>query len=388
VRRIMDERRHFATIGDVARQIAESHRLYDSAVRSLTASTAMDAALKALAEHAVFEKASIASITSYLSELSKLDTLSSSIRAMTGANMSIKSIFESTRSLDSVMRSALEHQRRWQEVTKSLDLSGQLAEITLRRDTSAMLSASLAAQSKLLELQPYRLGAAIHATPSLQESLRLGLDKFSTNYNNLFDFIGHRPSIIVELEPVVTQYPSLEVFHEAELLEAITVPEDEQEAPDEYEVPVVPEERSLEDWLREIDTDLPSLLQGAREALKTANPDRARHVATSVRELLTHVLHRLAPDDGIRAWTTDPHYYDNGRPTKRARLLYINREINVDVLSGFVDADVNSALTLINALHGGTHGITARLTDRQLRALVDRMESLLLFLFRLNSTNE
>jgi hypothetical protein len=129
----MDERRHFTTIADVARQIAESHRLYDSAFRSLTASTAMDAALKALAEHAAFEKASIASITSSLSELSKLGTLFSSIRALTEANASIKSIFESTRSIDSAMRSVLEHQRQWQEMTKNLGLSSQLAELTLRR---------------------------------------------------------------------------------------------------------------------------------------------------------------------------------------------------------------------------------------------------------------
>lgn len=384
----MDERRYFTTIADVARQIAESHRLYDSAFRSLTASTAMGAALKALAERAAFEKASIASITSSLSELSKLGTLSSPIRALTEANASIKSIFESTRFIDSAMRSALEHQRQWQEMTKNLVFSSQLAELTLRRHTSAMLSASLAAQSKLMDLQPYRLGAAIHAAESLQESLRLGLDKFATSYNKLFDFIGHRPSIIAELVPIVTQRPPLEVFREAELLEEITVPEDEQEAPYEYEVAVVPEERSLEDWLQEIDTGLRTLLRGAREALNSSNPDRARHVATSVRELFTHVLQRLAPDGGIRVWTTDTHYYHNGRPTRRARLLYINREINVDVLSDFVDADVNSALTLIDALHAGTHGITSRLTDRQLRALVDRMESLLLFLLRLNATNE
>ena len=383
----MDERRHFTTITDVARQIAESHHLYDSAVRSLTASTTMDTAFKALAERTAFEKASIASITSSLSALSKLDTLSSSIRAMTAANTSIKSIFESTRSIDSVMRSALENQQRWQETMKNLDRNSQLAELTLRRDTSAMLSASLAAQSKLLELQPYRLGATIHAAASLQESLRLDLDTFATSYNKLFDFIGHRPSIIVDIEPIITQYPSLEVFREADLLKEITVPEDEQEGLDEYEVPVVPEKRSLEDWLREIDTGLPTLFQGACEALNTANPDRARHVATSIRELFTHVLHRLAPDDGIRDWTTDVRYYDKNRPTRRARLLYINREINVGVFSSFVDADVNAALTLIDALQAGTHGITSRLTDRQLRALVDRMESLLLFLFRLNSTN-
>jgi hypothetical protein len=385
----MDDRRYLATIRDLARQMAESHHAYDSVIRSITSSAAIGQALAPFSERIVLAKSEIESITASLGLLSRMDTLSPSIRAMAEANASIKSIFESSSFIDAMRRSALESQGRWrEEVLKDLGHSIGMAGITFKRDMYAMLSASLAAQSMLSELEPYRLGAAIHTAASLHESLRFALDEFAVTYSKLFDFIGHRPSNILEVEPNVIQHPPLEVFRETALLGEITIPEDKQDVLDEYEVPVVPEERSLEDWLRKIDTGLPDLLHGAREALNTANPDRARHVVASTRELITHVLHRLAPDDGIRAWTDDVHYYENGRPTRRARLLYINRGINVDPLSNFVDADVKSVLTLINALHAGAHEITSRLTDRQLRALVDRMESLLLFLLRLNSTNE
>jgi hypothetical protein len=369
--------------------MAESHHAYDSVIRSITSSAAMDQALKAFSESMGLRESTIESVTASLRELYRVVDLPLSMRAMTEANTSIKLMIESPGFIESMRPLTLGNQRRWlEEMAQSLGHSTQMAEIIFKRDMSAMLSTSLTAQSMLSELQPYRLGALIHSAASLQESLYLTLDRFAVSYNDLFDFIGQRPSNILQIEPNVTQYPPLEVFREAALLGEITIPEDKQDVPDEYQVPIVPEEVSLEDSLQKINSGLPILLRGAREALNAANPDRARHVVTSIRELFTHVLHRLAPDDGIRAWTNNAQLFDNGRPTRRARLLYINRGINVDPLSNFVDADVNSALTLINALHAGTHEITSPFTDRQLRALVDRMESLLLFLLRLNSTNE
>ena len=377
-----------ATIGELARQVAESHRIYDSAFRSLTASTAMKAAQIALAERAAFEKSSIASLSSALSQIVKLDTTSSSIRALAAANASINSLVESTRVMDSVMRSAIEHNQWWREMMKSVALRDQVADLALKRHTSSMLSVSLATQTKFMQLESHRLGAVVHAAQSFQESLHSSLDRFTMSYDRLFDFIGAQPSTIAELAPEVTQRPPLEVYREVDLLEKITIPEDEQSPTDDERIGLVSEDRPLEDWLQQLDPNLVNLLLGARSAIRGSNPDRARHVTTSVRELFTHVLHHLAPDDSVRGWTIADDLFHKGRPTRRARLLYINRGINIDPLSDFVDADVNSSHTLINALHAGTHGITSRLTDRQLQAIVNRVESLLLFLFRLNDTNQ
>ena len=320
----------------------------------------------------------IASATVTLDRLSKLEAPASLIRTMAEANKSILAMNREGMFLNSMTPSLLQDHQRRQEAMKNL--SAPL-------DTSAMLPASLAAQSKLFELQRFPLGSAISAAASLQDSLRLNLDRFTATYRQLVDFTDHQPSIIEVLEPDIIQYPSHEVFREAELLEQITVPEDEQEVLDEYEDIAIPEERTLEDRLGEINSDFPNLLQGAHAALNTDNPDRARHVTVSLRELIGHVLHHFAPENKIRGWKTDPNYYHNDRPTRRSRLLYICREIDFDDLSEFVNADVKSALTLIDALHAEAHVISRRLTDRQLQALVDRTVSLLLFLLRLNSTN-
>ena len=131
-----------------------------------------------------------------------------------------------------------------------------------------------------------------------------------------------------------------------------------------------------------------NLLNGARQSLQSDNPDRARHVTTSVRELFTHILHGLAPDDEIRKWTTDESHFYNNRPTRRARLLYICREFSCDPLTKFVEDDVRAALTLIGSLNAGTHVVESKLTYPQLEAVVYRVESLALFLLKISRNGE
>ena len=376
----MDKRKELTEINNVMRQFTEINPFakYDD-LMAFIPSTSKEAneCIKQIASiTSTFKvtndfKGLFASDTLALKELIGLDTPSSLIRTMAEANRSILAMTAANMFVDSMAHSLRE-----------------MESLRNTFDVPAMLSASLAAQSKLFELQRFPLGTAIHAAAPLQESLHLNLNDFTTNYKKLVDFTDHESSIIEVLEPDIIQYPSHEVFREAELLEQITVPEDEQEVLAEYEVIPIPEEKSLEDWLGEINSGFPSLLQGARAAVNTDNPDRARHVASSLRELIGHVLRQLAPEDKIRVWATDPSYYHNDRPTRRARLLYICKEINFYPLSEFVDADVKSAVTLIDALNAETHVILCRLTDQQLRLLVDRTELCLLFLLRLNSTNE
>jgi hypothetical protein len=383
----MDDPKFIMKINEVARQMGESHLAYDSVIRSIKSSASLEQSLSGLYSRLALENRAIESIGVTFREMHQANEFSLSLRAMAEANSSLKLMFESTKFAESVRLSAIANQETWvKEMAQGLREMTRMTEITVRRDLSAVLSASLAAQSKFSELQSYNMGALIHATAPLQESLRSTLEGFAVSYRTLFDFMQQSP--VSMIEPRIIHYPPQEAFREATLLEEITIPETEQPVLDEFEAPVVPEETSLEELLANVDAGLPALLQGARKALNTANPDRGRHVVTSIRELFTHVLHHLAPDDKIRDWTSDDHHYNNGRPTRQARLLYINRSINIGALTTFVDSDVGSALNLVKALQAGTHEITSRLTDRQLRAIVDRMEFLLLFLLRLNSTNE
>jgi hypothetical protein len=115
-------------------------------------------------------------------------------------------------------------------------------------------------------------------------------------------------------------------------------------------------------------------------------PVMNRHVTTSVRELFTRVLHGLAPDDDVRQWTSSPELFHDNRPTRRARLLFICREINCDPLTHFVEDDVRAAISLVDSLNAGTHVVESKLTNLQLSSIVSRMESLLVFLLQLRNS--
>jgi hypothetical protein len=123
--------------------------------------------------------------------------------------------------------------------------------------------------------------------------------------------------------------------------------------------------------------DLVELLEGARAAFASRGPDYVRHFTTSLRELFTHVLHRLAPDEGMRAWTTAPEDFHQGRPTRAARLRYACQAIDDDRFKDFVKKDVAAVVSFLGLFQGGTHEVTSSYTAAQLRALMARMEGVL-----------
>jgi hypothetical protein len=150
---------------------------------------------------------------------------------------------------------------------------------------------------------------------------------------------------------------------------------------------VAADEGDVRELLGRLDAGLIALLGGADAARKSSNPDRVRHATTSLRELITHVLHRLSPDDEVRRWTSDPNYFHEGRPTRRARLLYIVRAVNVPPLDAFTNADVESTVKFIELFQEGTHAVRPGISELQLHALQIRTEGLLRLLLTLGASS-
>ncbi|MEX0799882.1 MAG: hypothetical protein WD379_01540 [Dehalococcoidia bacterium] len=162
---------------------------------------------------------------------------------------------------------------------------------------------------------------------------------------------------------------------------------------------VRPQDESLLAELSARATNVPTLIaslgaellvpyRGAAEAIRSNNPDRIRHAAGSLRELFTQVLHRLAPDSDVVKWISDTSLLDDkGRPTRRARLLYVSRTINHGEFVELIEADLAGALEFLSVLQKGTHKVEATpfLTDSQLRALQVRMDSLLYNLIQIGT---
>ena len=154
---------------------------------------------------------------------------------------------------------------------------------------------------------------------------------------------------------------------------------------DEEQVAVLGDVRdatsSVHKLLGGVDPALAKLYQGAREALFGGSVDRARHVLASLRELWNHLLRTLAPDEEVLPWTVgkDKAFMHNGKPTRRARLSYVCREINHDPLSDFLDSDTKAFLDYISFLNR-VHAIEPGLSDGQLDALMLRTDSWLTFI--------
>ena len=129
--------------------------------------------------------------------------------------------------------------------------------------------------------------------------------------------------------------------------------------------------------LRKLDPRLCNLLHGARAAAVSDNPDKTRHVCVSIRELMTHILHRLAPDKEVSKWTSDPNRFHNDKPTRESRFLYICQGVTPGALSDYFAAEAKSVIALANVLQKGTHGLGVEFSPFQLQLILNRIEGIL-----------
>ncbi|HEV8239175.1 MAG TPA: hypothetical protein VGS57_07405 [Thermoanaerobaculia bacterium] len=212
-------------------------------------------------------------------------------------------------------------------------------------------------------------------------------------YARFEGYLRSRSSL--DLPGRLADFPSLENFTAADVLAELVVEPDRGE---EAQRVKRTERRldaqafidsALEPAARRRGPQLVTVLYAARETLVSNNPDRVRHFVSSQRAVLTHVLHDLAPDREVMAWLGSPPppgMVHNGRPTRRARLLFIVRHINHEPFTQFVQADVASALELFELLNRGDHEIECSFTDAQATALLQRVELLILFLLRIGES--
>lgn len=136
--------------------------------------------------------------------------------------------------------------------------------------------------------------------------------------------------------------------------------------------------------LQNLDPALATPYVGAREALWGRNPDRVRHILSSLRELWNHLLRRIAPDEHVLAWVPNDkkELLHKGRPTRKARVLYVCRNLNHEPLAEFVDHDTRALVKLVE-FFDHVHELESELTDEQLRALLLRTDSWLTYILQI-----
>ncbi|BAY87891.1 hypothetical protein NIES267_74150 (plasmid) [Calothrix parasitica NIES-267] len=260
----------------------------------------------------------------------------------------------------------------------SLKLSG-IAQTTLQQQLN--FTKSLGFVSNFVDLHKQAYGSFL---------------ELSTSYSNLAGSVGE---IILEkpdLAEIVSELPALEVLNSAEVLNAVSTSEENQEKNELEEEKeslkneILGKQPGIEELLLVINSkDLIPLWQGAKSALNSKdNPDYARHCVVSLRELFTQIIQRLAPDNDIRKWSDDEVFFSNNKPTRKARLFYICRGVNHDKFTAFIKEDVKAVVEMADLFNRGTHQPTIPFTHNQLIALQTRLECAIRYLIQVWLLNE
>jgi Predicted pPIWI-associating nuclease len=263
--------------------------------------------------------------------------------------------------------------------------NGLINQFSLQASLGKVTELNLFAEKSLTSISALgNIGVAIGMSNDFQTTLSTSLNLVTDSYKDIFKGFEVTPATILELNPTLLRGIPTQLFNTSNLLESISITEIEDIEEEEIKTDIIYEnEIGLSYYLNKLDKDLYKMWIGAKDALQSKNPDRIRHFSISLRELMTHVLHSLAPTDQVKGWTKDPLHYHEGKPTRKARILYICREIRTSNFDKYVNADVNSMIEFINLFQEGSHAKSPSFTDKQLIAMRTKAESTLKFLLEI-----
>jgi len=322
-----------------------------------------------------------------IDRLSQLCDVSQEVMRLADAHYHLSGPLSIHADLERISQASVALGRDWQEsiaIYRRFGEESTAAELALKSHYTGIAASALLAHERLLHVRWELLGRATQIDLQEFRSIRDTFSVLVDQYGTLFESFEDRENFIAAFPPIVSAGPPIEILTSARLLDSLSratpddgYPELDRDRELDLEAEI---EASVEELLASINPDLRTTWLGAKEALKSENHDRARHVVISLRELVTHVLHLLAPTDEVKAWSNDTKHFDRGNPTRAARVLFVCRAVNHGSFAKFIDADVRATIEFIDLFQRGTHQLAVTFSNDQLRALVTRTDSLLRFL--------
>lgn len=353
---------------------------------------------------------------SYLSVIEQMERTLEPIRRQ---QLEISRAFEMSGAMARIQEIASANQH-WQELIKQTTATSRIAEglaathqswlermKPIQHDFSHLLQLQASAKLALCDTS-LRLAAterlmagidfeAIRGRFQIEMPVISGLESsiahVAASYGSLAESL-REISDITRLPAFVLPGATREIYTTSFALETLRPWDERDEEEAETEIQLVAE-AELETsgciaLLQQVDPGLARPYIGARDALYGNNADRARHILSSLRELWNHLLRRLAPDESVAAWilgiTNQKDLLHEGKPTRRARVLYVCRELNNDPLTDFLIHDTRALVKLIE-LFNRVHELETELIDEQLRAIVLKTESWLMYLLQISAGN-
>ena len=255
-----------------------------------------------------------------------------------------------------------------------------LCDVSLQLTATERLMASIDLES---------IGSRFQIEMPVISGLESSISHAAASYGSLSESMRHI-SDITRLPDFVMPGATRGIFTTSYALETLRPWDERDQEEAETQIQLVAEaELETSDCialLQQVDPELARPYIGAREALYGNNADRARHILGSLRELWNHLLRRLASDESVIAWISgidnQKDLLHEGNPTRRARILYVCRELNNDPLSEFLTHDTRALLKLLE-LFNRVHELEAKLTNEQLRAILLKNDSWLMYILQI-----
>ena len=243
---------------------------------------------------------------------------------------------------------------------------------------------SIAAESSLSRLTQQNIASFTGLMEKNRTAITNSFLDATKDYSKLWESFQNKPLDYAQCVPSIVRLTPIEHLWNANLLEAISLPFYQSKEQTNLKTGLIEEnENDLNVLLSKVNRELLKLWDGAKSALNSDNPDKIRHFAISIRELFTYVLHSLAPNEELIKWTKDPKNYHKGKPTRKARLLYICRGINHSGLVSFIKSDIKAILEFIDLFQEGTHAISPSFSESQILAVKAKSEATLKFILEI-----
>jgi hypothetical protein len=376
--------------GDLVSRFEDSINAYHKLMKeigtdfAITGRSLMDAALIAGKE--------LAPGVAALKDAMALSSITESIGLANLANESISKLSIAS-SINEMMSESSKISLDWQKTFKGImdfkpSASLESAIKGIQSQIGRISEISLMGEKSLFEINSNNIASVFAPSLQIQDSIlnhSLGL---ADSYKTLFQSLSDKNTNYLSLAPSVTTLPPVEFYHNSRLLEAISISKKDSSAEALFNKEIVYEaDYELEYLLSLLDPSLIKQWRGAKGALDSKNPDSVRHFSISMRELLNAIIHKLSPDDAVKAWTKRPEHFKDNRPTRRARLLYICRNVNHAPFGKFLDKDIDAFLACNDIFQEGTHAIDAPFSRSLLDELRNRAGSSIRFLVRIWKEN-
>jgi hypothetical protein len=133
--------------------------------------------------------------------------------------------------------------------------------------------------------------------------------------------------------------------------------------------------------ITKINSKLADIYKGAFEANYTKHSDYKRHVAHSLRELISNTIRFLAPKDKVvKNWVIESNrskeLLHDEEPTRRARILYIYRE-RPKRERKLIEDDARSITRLYNLLNKPSHKLSCNVSEKLLDNYFEKVKNAL-----------